>query len=93
MKLKTMTIRVMKASEEVKNHLGKEFKLTGEKIRFHYEYDNGHAESTTYLVIKGKYTPYMSVRDCGDHYIKANYSSYDWIDKKTLLVIHDVEDK
>lgn len=49
-------------------------------------------ESTTYVVFKGDHTPYMGVRDCGDHYIVARYDRYDRIDKSTLAITKDVED-
>ena len=39
------------------------------------------------------WTPYGCVRDCGDHYIKANYSSYDRIEKGTFVITKDVDDK
>lgn len=39
------------------------------------------------------WTPFGAARDCGDHYIIARYSRYDRVDKKTLKVTIDVEDK
>lgn len=39
------------------------------------------------------WTPYGTARDCGDHYIVANYSRYDRVEKKTLKVTEDVEDR
>ena len=39
-----------------------------------------------------KFTPYLCVRDCGNHYIIAGYSSYTRIEKETMEIIHDVED-
>lgn len=39
------------------------------------------------------FTPSGCVRDCGNHYIIARYSSYDSVDKKTMDVTKDVEDK
>lgn len=41
----------------------------------------------------GQYTPYGCVRDCGDHYIIARYSSYDKVEKNTLKITNYVEDK
>lgn len=52
----------------------------------------GFEESTTYVVFKGDRTPYMGVRDCGDHYIIAGHDRYDRIDKSTLAITKDVED-
>lgn len=46
----------------------------------------------TYIVFKGSWTRYDSIRDCGDHYIWARYSRYDRIDKATLEITKDVED-
>ncbi len=45
-----------------------------------------------YVVFKGSWTRYDTIRDCGDHYIWARYSRYDRIDKETLQVTKDVED-
>lgn len=39
------------------------------------------------------WTPYGCARDCGDHYIIARYSQFDRVDKKTLQITFDVEDK
>ena len=39
------------------------------------------------------WTPSGCVRDCGDHYIVAQPSRYDRVDKKTFERIYDVEDK
>lgn len=38
-------------------------------------------------------TPLGCFRDCGDHYIKANWSSYDRYEKKTFKLTKDVEDE
>lgn len=43
------------------------------------------------VIFKGKFT--HSVRDCGDHYIIARYSSFDRVDKETLKITEDVEDR
>lgn len=39
------------------------------------------------------WTPYMTARDCGDHYIVARYDRYDRVDKKTLTITKDVDDR
>lgn len=39
------------------------------------------------------WTPYGAARDCGDHYIIARYSQYDRVDKKTLAITKDVDDR
>lgn len=65
------------------------FEYTGELI----EFKNDRGETCVYRVIKGKFTPYGSIRDCGDHYIKANHSSYSRIEKSTMRVTGDVEDR
>lgn len=39
------------------------------------------------------WTPYGAARDCGDHYIIARYSQYDRVDKATLTITKDVEDR
>lgn len=49
--------------------------------------------SMTYVVFKGTRTPYGYVRDCGNHYIIARYSSYTRIDKGTMKVTEDVNDR
>lgn len=71
----------------------KGFEYTGEIVEIEYTSEHpGMVETHGFRVVRGRFTPYMGVRDCGDHYIKANYSSYDRIDKKTLEIIRDVED-
>ena len=54
--------------------------------------------SITRIILKTKpghkgWTPYGAARDCGDHYIVARYSQYDLVDKKTLAITRDVDDK
>lgn len=65
------------------------FKCTGETLKV--EYDTG--EAATYVVFKGRYTPHLCVRDCGDHYTMARYSDYAHIDKETMEVTIDLEDR
>ena len=48
----------------------------------------------SYVVVKMKkgykgWTPSGCFRDCGDHYIYANYSRYQKYDKKTLELLDD----
>ena len=53
-------------------------------------------ETTIILKMKKGYkgfTPSGCVRDCGDHFIIANYSGYDRIDKETFHVTKSNEDK
>jgi len=64
------------------------FEFTGEIM----EIALSSGERWGFRVIKGKFTPYCAVRDCGDHYIKANHSSYTRIEKGTMRVTSDVED-
>ena len=76
--------------------LVKGFKMTGETLLIEvnpYESVGGLPTKTNYVVFTGKYTPYETVRDCGDHYILAGYSSYTRIDKNGLKVTFNVEDK
>lgn len=86
-----------KLSERKNNEAGKvayvykKHTFAEELLEYHYE-DMGHECVSVYCVLKGNWTPYGAVRDCGDHYIKANYSSYDRIDKVTFQVTRDVED-
>lgn len=47
----------------------------------------------TLVVFNGRYTPYGMCRDCGDHYIIARYDRYDRVDKNTLMLTKDVEDR
>ena len=60
--------------------------------------DDKTGETYDKIIVKMKpgcngYTPTGTVRDCGDHYIEAKYSRFDKIDKKTLDITKDVEDK
>ena len=55
-------------------------------------------ENITRIIVKMKqgykgWTPYGCARDCGDHYIIARCSRYDRVEKKTLDITKDVEDK
>lgn len=55
-------------------------------------------ENEDRIIVKMKrgykgFTPYGVARDCGNHYIIARYSRYDSVDKKTLEIAKDVEDK
>lgn len=55
-------------------------------------------EYRTIIIVKMKqgqkgWTPTGCARDCGDHYIIARYSSYDRLDKKTLQLTKNVEDR
>lgn len=64
-------------------------KMTGETLTL----GDPNGSNCTYVVFSGRCTPYGYVRDCGDHYIKAQYSRYDRIDKATLEITRDVEDR
>lgn len=69
------------------------FLHTGELMRIAYDKGRKDELIRTFYVLRGKYTPQFQVRDCGTHYIKANYSTFDWIDKNTFEIIRDVEDE
>lgn len=87
--MKALAKGTIERTEENRNwfeHNG--LKMTGETLTLGTENEN-----TTYVVFKGSHTPYGTVRDCGDHYIKAQYSRYDSIDKETLEITKDVEDR
>lgn len=71
----------------------KGFEYTGEIMEIEYKDGLSGVVTHSFRVVKGKFTPSGGVRDCGDHYIKANYSSYDRIDKDTLKVTRDVKDR
>lgn len=66
----------------------KGLKPTGEAIR-----EISDHRSQTTVVFKGNWTPFGCIRDCGDHYIKALYSSYRWISKDLKTTREDVEDR
>lgn len=83
--------QIEKNEENTKWYNRKGYSMTGETLAFRYN-DMGHDCETVYVVFKGSWTRSGTVRDCGDHYIKANYSSYTRIDKNTLEVTEDVED-
>lgn len=69
------------------------FEYTGEVIKIGYEACKNEEIIRTFYVLRGVRTPQFEVRDCVDHYIKANYSTFDYINKKTLEIIKDVEDE
>ena len=66
-------------------------KLTATGDTLKETFPDGSAQ--TLVVFKGRWTPYGVCRDCGDHYIIARYSRYDRIDKATLEITPDVEDR
>lgn len=45
------------------------------------------------VVMRGSWTPYGVMRDCGDHYIIARWSRYDRISKDLTEITYDVEDE
>ena len=71
---------------------------TGETLEEKWMESNGMPGGCTYVVFKGvgrrnNWTPYGMCRDCGDHYVIARWSRHDRIDKKTLSIIFDTEDR
>lgn len=77
--------------------------LTAEQMESYRKMNEGHDPTGDVLVenlkegqivkpiFKGKFT--HSVRDCGDHYIIARYSQFDRLEKDTLELTEDVEDR
>lgn len=63
--------------------------VTGERIRL--VFDNGC--EAVYIVLKGDYTPVVSVRDCGGYWIYGCFSGYIKIDKNEFSIEYNVEDK
>jgi hypothetical protein len=87
--MKALAKGTIELTEENKKYFNVNgMKMTGETLTL----GNSNGSSCTYVVFKGSRTPYGYVRDCGDHYIKAQYSRYDRIDKETLEITKDVED-
>ena len=84
--LRTGTIE--KSAENKKWYDRKGYHMTGETLTMGDE-----NRTTTYVVFKGSWTRYDTVRDCGDHYIYAGYSQHYRIDKDTLEITEDVEDE
>ena len=88
----TYRIGKIELTEENKKWYNRDgFEMTGELL-IHNMIVDGLERETHYVVFKGRYTPYGMVRDCGDHYIRAKYASWDRIDKGTLKVTYDVKD-
>lgn len=81
------TIEKTKENEEWFNRKG--CTMTGETYSEEYEDET----ATAYVVFKGTWTRSGTVRDCGDHYIIARYSRFDRINKETLEITKDVEDR
>lgn len=79
--------------EEVQEKCLPGFTYTGDTITIGYDGWEGEVIERVFHVIKGKRTPKFEVRGCGDHYIKANYRTFDWIDKKTHEIIRNVKDE
>ena len=80
---------IAKTAENKKWYDRKGYHMTGKTLTLG---DENGTERTEYVVFKGSWTRYYTVRDCGDHYIFAGYSSYYRIDKETLEITNDVED-
>lgn len=91
--MKATMIGTIELNEENRRYYddfwGKEYRITGETLKFEYG-DGGSAE---YVVFSGDWTRSDTVRDCGDHFIKACHSEYISIDKETLEITRDVEDR
>ena len=88
------TIEKIEKSEENKRFYDRRgYHMTGKLLCERIIDDNGTETETKWIVFKGSWTRYMSVRDCGDHFIIARYSRWDSVDKKTLEITYDVEDK
>lgn len=86
--MKVIEIGTIEKTEENKKWYDRKgYHMTGETLTLGDE-----NRGTTYVVFKGGWTKYMSVRDCGDHYVYAGYSSYYHIDKKTLEITESLED-
>ena len=66
------------------------YTVTGETLRIGDAHDY---EYVTHMVFKGAWTRHGTVRDCGDHYVYAAYAEYYRIDKATLQITRDTEDK
>ena len=62
-------------------------KTTGETITEQWE-----TGGITRVIIKGSWTPYGCMRDCGDHYIVARYSRFDRVSKDLQTIAKDVND-
>ena len=79
---------IEKTEENKKWYNHDDYKMTGETIEM-----GSDGEKTTYVVFTGDWTRSYTIRDCGDHYIYAGYSAYYRIDKATLEITKDVEDR
>lgn len=87
--MKAIAKGTIELSEENKKYFNvKGMKMTGETLTL----GDPNGSKCTYVVFKGRFTPSGYVRDCGDHYIKAQYSGYDRIDKETLEITENVDD-
>ena len=88
--------KIARTAEHKRMFERKGFKMTGETLVVEvnpYASVGGLPTKTTYVVFTGDYTPYETVRDCGDHFILAGHSSYTRIDKDTLEITYDVADR
>lgn len=92
--MKITRSKIEKTEENKKWYDRKGYHMTGELLCMDWrdEKDAVGCVYCEYVVFKGSWTRYDTIRDCGDHYIWARYSRYDRIDKKTLEVTRDVED-
>lgn len=87
--MKVFGIGTIEKTEENKAWYNRKgYEMTGETIEM-----GSDNEKTTYVVFAGDWTRTYTVRDCGDHYIYAGYSAYYRMDKATLEITKDVEDR
>ena len=87
--MKAIARGIIEKTEENKKWFNRSgYTMTGETLTL-----GDDLRQTEYVVFKGTWTRFDTVRDCGDHYIKAQYSRYDRIDKETLEITVDVEDE
>lgn len=73
--------------------MNKGWYCTGHTLREEITDKFGVTHGTVYAIMEGEFTRYGMCRDCGDHYIIARWSRYDRIDKETLDITFDVDDK
>lgn len=91
---RTFEISKIEKSEENKRFFDRKgYHMTGKILKETVVDDNGLESVTEWVVFKGSWTRYCSVRDCGDHFIIARYARWDRVDKDTLEITYDVEDK
>lgn len=88
--MKVLEIGTIELSEKNRDWFNRPgYEMTGETVKIGWS----HGYTENLIVFRGDWTRYGTVRDCGDHWIHAGWSSYIRINKDTYEITYDAEDE